>query len=116
MATERAKAIAHGLRSLMARVEQRIRGGEKAFVDEHGWPTEFRGLFVGVCPTEQVAVFPGAGRELESEGESTGIEASHDDDGGDPMGLTHPVLLCGPLLKRPSCGIVSSGGGICAAG
>jgi len=35
---------------------------------------------------------------------------------GTPIMFTQLVSLCGPLLICPSCGMVSSGGGICVAG
>ena len=35
---------------------------------------------------------------------------------GTPIMLTQLVFECGPLLRAPSCGIVSSGGGIWIAG
>ena len=65
---------------------------------------------------QQVAVRPWPRRESRPKGRPPGYHPPTTTTAGTPIMLTQLVAECGPPLRPPSWGIVSSGGGIWMAG
>ena len=65
---------------------------QKPPFDENRRFAQFRGLLEAVSPAEEVAVAPGAGADLQAEGQAGVVEAARDHNGGhadavDPSGV-----------------------------